>query len=103
MSEQGDLSKATRNILVRSLELNRDQNLLIFTDPNAVDVAEAVAKAAGDLDVLVSIVYVSQCMQEHFESWERLPHPIEAAMQEADAILTAGWTRGFNHPLRSRR
>jgi hypothetical protein len=88
MSEQGDITKATRNILTHSLDLNRDQNLLIFADAGSVGVAEAVAKAARQMDIYVSVLYVFEFIQEGFDSLERLPHPIEAAMQEADAILS---------------
>ncbi|MBX3000391.1 MAG: hypothetical protein KF893_17840 [Caldilineaceae bacterium] len=85
---QGDISKATRNILSHSLGLSRGQNLLIFADAGSVSVAEAVAKGARELEIQVSVIYVFEFIQESFESWERLPHPIEAAMQEADAIMS---------------
>lgn len=88
MLKQDDIAKATRNILSHSLGLSRGQNLVIFADAGSVSVAEAVAKGAREMGIYVSVIYVFEFIQESFEPGERLPHPIEAAMQEADAILS---------------
>jgi hypothetical protein len=102
MSNQGNIAKATRNILSHSLGLSRGQNLLIFADAGSLEVAEAVAQAAHELEIYVSVIYVFEFIQECFEPWERLPHPIEAAMQEVDAILSCLSDRPEHLAFRSR-
>lgn len=80
-------AQAANNILTRSLGLRRDQNLLVFADANSLEIVEVMARAARELGVTTSTLFVPRVLQAEVDAGERLPLPIEAAIHEADAIL----------------
>lgn len=87
MQQQPDLTRATNNIVLQSLQLRKDQNLLIFADPESLEVATLVAEAARRAGVAATILFVPYVFQERFGVNESLPLPIEAAIRECDAVL----------------
>lgn len=88
MTDNARLSRAAQNILVRSFGLRRDQNLLIFADVTSLDVIEVVARVARDLHVTTTALFVPRVLQLDMGPLESLPLPTEAAVREADAILS---------------
>jgi 2,5-dihydroxypyridine 5,6-dioxygenase len=88
VSDPARLARAAHNILTRSLGLRRDQNLLIFADANSLEVVEVVARAARDLDIVTSTLFVPRVLQSDTRAAESLPLPVEAAIRESDAVLS---------------
>jgi hypothetical protein len=88
-SSEGDsLARAASNVLLRSFSLRRDQNVLVFADPGSLDVAEVLARVAYEHDIIVSMFFVPYSVQATFGLTESLPLPVEAAIREADAVLS---------------
>ena len=58
MTDPARLARAAHNILTRSLGLRRDQNLLIFADASSLEVVEVMARAARDLGIATSTLFV---------------------------------------------
>lgn len=92
-ANRDSLTRAAENIILRSFGLQPDQNLLIFADPASLDVATIIAEAAQGIyeppaRASTSIFFIPYAVQEQFEINESLPLPIEAAIREADAVLS---------------
>ena len=62
MSDPARLARAAHNILIRSLGLRRDQNLLIFADASSLEVVEVMARAAHDLGISASTLFVPRVL-----------------------------------------
>ena len=75
-------------MLTRSFNLRRDQNLLIFADAGSIDVVEVIARVARDLGIATTAFFVPRVLQSDIGANESLPLPVEAAVREADAILS---------------
>lgn len=88
MDHQTSLTRAANNIISQSLQLRKDQNLLIFADPGSLEVADLVAQAAYRNGVAATIFFVPYLFQAHFGINESLPLPVEAAIRESDAVLS---------------
>lgn len=88
MPEVNKLARGAHNILVRSFGLRRDQNLLIFADADSLEVIEAIARAGHELGIHVTSFFVPRVLQAEMKASENLPLPAEAAVREADAILS---------------
>ena len=88
MSDPVRLARAAHNILTRSLGLRRDQNLLIFADASSLEVIEVIARAARDLGIATSTLFVPRVLQSDTRAAESLPLPVEAAIRESDAVLS---------------
>lgn len=88
MDHQTSLTRAANNIISQSLQLRKDQNLLIFADPGSLDVANLVAETAQRAAVAATIFFVPYLFQAHFGVNESLPLPVEAAIRECDAVLS---------------
>ena len=88
MPDPARLSRAAHNILTRSFGLRRDQNLLIFADIASLDVIEVVARVARELGITTTALFVPRVLQLDMGPFESLPLPTEAAVREADAILS---------------
>jgi hypothetical protein len=82
------LKRAANNILTRSLGLRKDQSLLIFTDAGSVAVAEVIVRAAREHGIVPSVLFVPRFLQAEMGLTESLPLPVEAAIREADAVLS---------------
>ena len=88
MTDPVRLARAAHNILTRSLGLRRDQNLLIFADASSLEVVEVMARAARDLGIATSTLFVPRVLQADTRAAESLPLPVEAAVRESDAVLS---------------
>lgn len=88
MTYSASLIRAAHNILVRSFGLHRDQNLLIFADPTVIEVADIVTRVARSLKINSAVFLVTPFMQSELGVSENLPLPVEAAIRQADAILS---------------
>lgn len=88
MTEPSKLNRAAYNILTRSFGLRRDQNLLIFADVGSLEVVEVLARAARELGITTTALFVPRVLQLDMGPSESLPLPAEAAVREADAILS---------------
>lgn len=88
MADPARLAQAAHNILKRSLGLRRDQNLLIFADANSLEVIEVIARTGRELGIMTSTLFVPRVLQAELGAAERLALPVEAAIREADAILS---------------
>lgn len=88
MPEVNKLARAANNILTRSFGLRRDQNLLIFADAGSLEVVEIIARAAHELGIHATTLFVPRVLQSEMDPAENLPLPAEAAVREADAILS---------------
>lgn len=88
MTEPAKLNRAAYNILTRTFNLRRDQNLLIFADVGSLEVVDAVARVARELGISTTALFVPRVLQLNMGSSESLPLPTEAAIREADAILS---------------
>ena len=75
-------------MLTRSFNLRRDQNLLIFADAGSIDVVEVIARVARELGIATTAFFVPRVLQSDIGANESLPLPVEAAVREADAILS---------------
>ena len=82
------LTRAATNVVARSLGLQKNQNLLIFADPGSVEVAEIVGGVAQGIGVVTTILYVPHLWQSRFGFDESLSLPTDAAIREADAVLS---------------
>lgn len=88
MSDAAKLTRAANNILTRSLNLRREQNLLILADRNSLEVAEVLTRTARELGITATTVFVPRVAQAEMRADESLPLPIEAAIRESDAVLS---------------
>lgn len=88
VTEASRLNRAAHNILVRTFGLRRDQNLLIFADFASLDVVEVVARVARELGISTTALFAPRVLQLDMGPSESLPLPAEAAVREADAILS---------------
>ncbi|MGE5602225.1 MAG: aminopeptidase [Nitrososphaerales archaeon] len=88
MTEPAKLNRAAYNILTRTFNLRRDQNLLIFADVGSLQVVDAVARVARELGISTTALFVPRVLQLDMGPSESLPLPTEAAIREADAILS---------------
>ena len=88
MPDPAKLAQAANNILKRSLGLRRDQNLLIFADASSLEVVDVIARAARELGIIASTWFVPRVLQAEMGATESLPLPVEAAIREADAVLS---------------
>lgn len=88
MTDPSKTAKAAHNILTRTFGLRRDQSLLIFVDANSLEVVEVMARAARELGVTTTALFVPRALQAEIGARESLPLPAEAAIREADAILS---------------
>jgi leucyl aminopeptidase (aminopeptidase T) len=88
VSDPARLARAANNILTRSLGLRRDQNLLIFVDASSLEVVEVMARAARELSISTSTLFVPLVLQSDTRATETLPLPVEAAVRESDAVLS---------------
>ena len=88
VTEPAKLSRAAYNILTRTFGLRRDQNLLIFADVASLEVVEVVARVARELGITTTALFVPRVLQLDMGPSESLPLPAEAAVREADAILS---------------
>ncbi len=88
MTEPSKIAKAAHNVLTRTFGLRRDQSLLIFVDPGSLDIVEVLARAARELGITTTALFVPRALQAEIGARESLPLPAEAAIREADAILS---------------
>lgn len=88
MTDTAKLNRAAYNILTRTFNLRRDQNLLIFADANSMDVVDVITRVARELRISATAVYVPRVLQSEMGANESLPLPVEAAIRESDAILS---------------
>ncbi len=88
MSELSKITKAAHNILTRTFNLHRDQNLLILVDPQSLEIVEVMARAARELGIGTTALFVPRALQAELDPREDLPLPSEGAIREADAILS---------------
>jgi hypothetical protein len=96
------LKRAANNILTRSLGLHKDQNLLLFADSGSMAVAEVIARAARAQGIVPSVLFVPRFLQGELGWTEGLPLPVEAAIREADAVLSCLSDHGEHMPYRLR-
>jgi leucyl aminopeptidase (aminopeptidase T) len=96
------LKRAANNILTRSLGLRKDQSLLIFADSGSVAVAEVIVRAAREHGIVPSVLFVPRFLQAELGWTESLPLPVEAAIREADAVLSCLSDHGEHMPYRLR-
>lgn len=88
MSEPSKISRAAHNILTRTFNLHRDQNLLLLVDPQSLEIVEVMARAARELGIGTTALFVPRVLQAELDPREDLPLPSEGAIREADAILS---------------
>jgi leucyl aminopeptidase (aminopeptidase T) len=88
VTDQSRLARAAQNILTRSFNLRRDQNLLVFTDINSLEVVDVIARNARELGIATTALFVPRVLQSELGPADTLPLPSEAAVREADAILS---------------
>ncbi len=88
MTDTARLNRAAQNILTRTFNLRRDQNLLIFADAGSMDVVEIIARAAREMRIATTALFVPRVLQSEMGVNESLPLPVEAAIRESDAILS---------------
>lgn len=88
MPEPSKIARAAHNILTRTFNLRRDQNLLILVDPQSLDIVEVMARAARELGIGTTALFVPRALQAELDPREDLPLPAEGAIREADAILS---------------
>jgi hypothetical protein len=96
------LKRAANNILTRSLGLRKDQSLLIFADSGSVAVAEVIVRAAREHGIVPSVLFVPRFLQAELGLTESLPLPVEAAIREADAVLSCLSDHAEHMPYRLR-
>jgi aminopeptidase len=96
------LKRAANNILTRSLGLRRDQSLLVFADSGSVAVAEVIARSAREHGIIPSVLFVPRFLQAEMGLTESLPLPVEAAIREADAVLSCLSDHSEHLPYRLR-
>jgi leucyl aminopeptidase (aminopeptidase T) len=96
------LKRAANNILTRSLGLRKDQSLLVFADSGSVVVAEVIARAAREHGIVPSVMFVPRFLQAELGLTESLPLPVEAAIREADAVLSCLSDQSEHMPYRLR-
>jgi aminopeptidase len=96
------LTRAANNILTRSLGLRKDHTLLIFADSGSVAVAEVIARAAREHGIVPAVVFVPRFLQAEIGISESLPLPVEAAIREADAVLSCLSDHSEHMPYRLR-
>jgi hypothetical protein len=96
------LKRAANNILTRSLGLRKDQSLLIFADAGSVAVAEVIVRAAREHGIVSSVLFVPRFLQAEMGLTESLPLPVEAAIREADAVLSCLSDHSEHMPYRLR-
>jgi aminopeptidase len=96
------LKRAANNILTRSLGLRKDQSLLVFADSGSVAVAEVIARAAREHGIVPSVLFVPRFLQAEMGLTESLPLPVEAAIREADAVLSCLSDHSEHMPYRLR-
>ncbi len=82
------LARAANNVLTRSLGLRRDQNLLVFADSASLEVVEVIVRAARELGITATTLFVPRVLQSDAGAFDGLPLPTEAAIREADAVLS---------------
>jgi aminopeptidase len=102
VSSADSLKRAANNVLTRSLGLRRDQSLLVFADSGSVAVAEVLAKAAREHGIVPSVMFVPRFLQAELGLTESLPLPVEAAIREADAVLSCLSDHSEHMPYRLR-
>jgi hypothetical protein len=88
--------------LTRSLGLRKDQSLLVFADSGSVAVAEVIARAAREHGIVPSVLFVPRFLQAEMGLTESLPLPVEAAIREADAVLSCLSDHSEHMPYRLR-
>lgn len=88
MSNQESVARAVNNILQRTFNLRRDQNLLIFADTASLEVVDAFTRGGRELGISVTAFFVPRVLQTDNRPARGLSLPAEAAIREADAILT---------------
>jgi hypothetical protein len=96
------LKRAANNILTRSLGLRQDQSLLIFADSGSVAVAEVIARCAREHGIVPSVLFVPRFLQAEMGLTESLPLPVEAAIREADAVISCLSDHSEHMPYRLR-
>jgi hypothetical protein len=74
-------------VLTRTLGLRRDQSLVTFADTQSLAVAELLARAARELGITATTLFVPLACLAEMGAGERLPLPAEAAIREADAVI----------------
>lgn len=102
MGKSLSIERAVHNILTQSLILRAEQSLLIFADRDSLPVAEAITVGAQEMGIQVTTIYVPRSVQDAFGSHEVLPLPVEAAVREADAIVSCLSDRPAHFPYRTR-
>lgn len=88
MMQDLNLRSAAVNIIECSLGLGSNQNLLIIADRDSLDVADVLTEAAHELGIFATTLYVPRLLQLEFNEADPLPHHIEQAIQEADAVVS---------------
>lgn len=88
MSDFARAARAAHNILTQTFRLRRDQNLVIFCDAASLEVVEVIGRAARELGIHATALFVPKALQSDLRPTDTLPLPIEAAVREADAILS---------------
>jgi leucyl aminopeptidase (aminopeptidase T) len=102
VTSAASLRRAAHNILTRSLGLRKDQSLLVFADSGSVAVAEVIARAAREHGIVPSLMFVPRFLQAEMGLTESLPLPVEAAIREADAVLSCLSDHSEHMPYRLR-
>lgn len=88
MEHAAALRRASQNILGRSLGLREGQNLLVFADATSLEAADLVARFALECGIHCTILFVPAAAQADAPWADNLPLPTEAAVREADAVLS---------------
>ncbi len=96
------IERAVHNVLAQSLALRAEQNLLMFADQEALPVADAMTSGARMMGVQATTIYVPRSTQSSFSVHEALPFPVEAAVREADAIVSCLSDRPEHFAYRTR-
>jgi len=88
VAEDSKLARGAHNLLTKSFGLRRDQNLVIFADVSSLEMVDVVSRAACELGIHVTAFYIPRVLQAENGASQSLPLPAEAAVREADAILS---------------
>lgn len=102
MENSPSVARAAHNLLAQSLALRAEQNLLIFADRNALAVADAITASAQEMGIHATTIYAPRAIQDAFTTHEVLPLTVEAALREADAIVSCLSDRPAHFAYRAR-
>jgi leucyl aminopeptidase (aminopeptidase T) len=91
MLEQ-EMAKVSREIMETIMELQPEEEVIVITDAEKVDVARSIAVASKSIGATVNII-IKPRLQAH---GSELPESVAAAMKEADVVVDAN-THAITH------